>query len=253
MTGLSYSSKHIKLTQSEYTRWVKPQLKSLTIDYQTLITLMNPHLKNVKENFSLFLSLSNEREDFIRSCNTPAQAECLNSVEKYIELLGKIIVLTESVELTENSKHKSTRENTLQTLEHHSNFHQNLLDLYFQFLNYRYMYKANIPVKINPKSLVKELRQSFNRFNFYILSNSDPRFFETFSDYWNGFIKPVKSILLVEKDKSHFIRRVNDLNLRWNLLHVELTKRNKKVPKSVTSLLTTMHNRWKMSLRVTLR
>ena len=215
--------------------------------------MLNPNLKNLKENFAHFLAMNETDEEFINTCKTKAQESCIKIINKYIERIGKLIITTETLELAEQSNFKFTRENSIQTFELHTSLNQSLFDLYFQFLNFKFFYQANIPTTVSPNSLVKELGQTFNRFNFYILSNSDPRFFEAFSDYWNGFIKPVKSILLVEKDKAHFIRRMNDLNLRWNLLHVELTKRNKQVSKPVISLLTTMHNRWKICLRVTLR
>lgn len=215
--------------------------------------MLNPNIKNLKENFSLFLSMSETDEEFIQTCKVASQEPCIEIINKYIGAIGKLIISTEYLELEDQPNFKITRENSLQTFELHSNFHISLFDLYFQFLNYKFMYQANISTKTSPNLLIKRLGQTFNKFNFYTLSNSDPRFFEAFSDYWNGFIRPVKSILLVEKDKTHFLRRMNDLNLRWNLLHVELTKRNKQVSKPVISLLTTMHNRWKICLRVTLR
>lgn len=253
VAAIAYSSKNIKLTQNEYTRWVKPQLKNISQDYQTLLTLLNPNLKNVKENFALFKALRDKSEYFISSCATPGKIECTQVVNEYISILGRVIVSTETLELKKDSGLNVIRENTIETLELHSLFQQYLMDLYFKFLNYSFFYNSEISSSATPNSLIKDIHQIYNSYNFYILSNSDPRFFEAFSEFWNDFIRPVESILLVEKDKSHYIRRLNDLNLRWNFFHVELTKRNKTVSKAVTSLLTTMHNRWKISLRVTLR
>lgn len=249
----AYSQKDIKLTQAEYIRWVKPQLSSITQDYQTLLGLLNPHITNLKTRFSIFKDISEKKRSFENFCQQAKNEKCIEVINVLARKIGELIKLSEKSELPEDLNTNSYRENTLHTFDHHLVFIGSLMDLLFQLQNLKFFYDADIPPITTPDFLNKKIEDSFNSFNFYILSSSDPRFFEAFTAYWNSFIRPVQSNVLQEKDKSHFLRGLNDFNLRWNYLHVELTKRNKKIPPSVTTLLTTMHNRWKIILRLTLR
>ena len=128
-----------------------------------------------------------------------------------------------------------------------------LLDIYIQLFQYSFFYQANIISNTTPKDFIKQINKAYNQFNIYLIVSSDIRFQEEFMAYWNGVIKPVTKVVLSHNEKSYFIRNLNDFNLRWNVLNIELTKRNKKIPKQVETLLKIMHNRWNNILKVTLR
>lgn len=217
------------------------------------MNLLNPHISNLKPRFSLFSDISDKQQNFGNSCVQANNIKCIESVDYIINKIGELIKLSEEVDLPESFSEESFKENTLRTFEHHNILMGSLFDLFFQFQNFKFFYQAGVSQINSTDFLKKKFEDTYNQFNFYILSSSDPRFTEAFTSYWNSFIKPVQTIILKENDKSHFLRRLNDFNLRWNILNVELTKRNKKVSTPVATLLNTMHNRWKIILRLTLR
>lgn len=253
MNATAYTNEDINLTQAEYSRWVKPQLFSIGQDYRTLMSLLNPHLEDLKLKFSLYQDLLDESQSLQTSCDQTSAENCIKKLNDYINKLGNLIKNSDEVELTETFSDESNRENSLLTFHHYSIYMSSLQELFFQFLNYKFFIEAGIPPLLKTEVLIKKIEDSFNSFNFYLLSTSDPQFTLALTAYWNSFIKPLQAVVLKESDKSHFLRRLNDFNLRWNILHVELTKRNKKVSNQVITLLNTMHNRWKIILRVTLR
>ena len=215
--------------------------------------MMNPHLFEVKKQLSIYDEMFEGLEQLKASCNTTNSKTCDDILTNYIEKIGKLMVASQSLTLSSENEEDITRENALHSLLAHGDYVLSLQDLYLQFINYKYINAITAETIVPVFSMVKNLDEVFNKYNFYLLSNSDPRFFEAFTSFWNGFIRPIKGTILTENDKAHFIRKVNDMNLRWNIFHVELTKRNKQVSKPVGSLLNTMHNRWKIILRVMLR
>ena len=48
----AYTAKNINLTDYEFIRYVRPQLNSITQDYQTLLGLLNPEQKRYQPAFS---------------------------------------------------------------------------------------------------------------------------------------------------------------------------------------------------------
>ena len=119
--------------------------------------------------------------------------------------------------------------------------------------NFIFFKESNLK-NIKPyQTLEADAMKLMNTFYTFIHHSSDTRFRNEFISFWNDFYKVVVFNILTQKDKEMFIRKVNDLNLRLNMLNVVLTKRNHQISKQTSTLLKVVHRRWNNVLKVTLR
>jgi hypothetical protein len=255
---MGYTSKNIQLTHSEFVRYVKPQLLNISQDYQTLIAMLNPHLKPYKTVFNHYHSLKINDENFRDRCNIKSDAKCSDHLVRILKSLKSILTALDKSHPPEKIKNYGFN-GVLDSFSHFQGFRNELFDIYLQVFNYSFFYKANIKYKSSntsyytPELIIKRIEQSYNKFNIFLITSSDKRFKEVFFAYWNSFIKPITRVVLTHNDKKYFLRNLNDYNLRWNVLNIELTKRNKTVSKQVHTLLNAMHRRWNRILKTTLR
>lgn len=249
----AYSAKDIKLTQFEYTRWVRPQLNSIDQDFKTLLSMMNPHINNLAAGFDHHEKLQEQGYNLKSNCSDFLQQACINQLDSLLESLGELLIQAQEFSLPSNLTHDFPGEHALRGAGKHSEYLISLQDLYFELQNLKFLYSVQASSEAGLASIQKGIKLASKSYHFYILENSDPRFVNAFNSLWNGYIRPINEVIIPRRNKDQFVRLVNDLNLRWNIFHVELTKRNNKVSKPVGSLLTTMHNRWKIVLRVALR
>lgn len=256
--SLGYTSKNIELTSSEFIRYVKPQLLNISQDYQTLIGLLNPELKPYKSIFSQYHSLKTHDENFKDRCNIKDDLKCSKHLIRILKSLKKILTTLDTGHVPEDLKNYGFN-GVLDSFGHFQSFRNELFDIYLQVFNYSFFYNANIRFKSSdssfytPELITKRIEQSYNKFNIFLVTSSDKRFKEAFFSYWNSFIKPITRVVLTHNDKNYFLRNLNDYNLRWNILNIELTKRNKPISKQVHTLLNVMHRRWNRILKTTLR
>lgn len=252
LNGFSYTAKDIKLSENEFQRLVKPQLNNIRQDYQTLLGLLNPHLKDYKQVFNHFSALKKQEDKFISYCKKTAQEDCQKIITKYLKHVKQIIIVLNKVNGPKEEKYHPT-EQTLVSFQLQQELTTMLLDIHMQLFQMNFFYKAGIDIKKQPEVYNKMIQKAYNKFNIFMIKSSDTRFQGQFLSYWNSFIKPISSYVLSQSEKNNFVRHLNDYNLRWNILNVELTKRNKKISKQSLTLLNIMHNRWKNILKITLR
>ena len=66
--SLAYTSDQISLSDYEFRRYVRPQLRSISQDYQTLLFSLNPQLKSFKNSYNLVKRLFVLRNDLTSEC-----------------------------------------------------------------------------------------------------------------------------------------------------------------------------------------
>lgn len=252
LNASAYTADNIHLTDNEFLRSVKPQLNNIKQDYQTLIGALNPALKKYKSTFNHFNTINRKESKFISYCKDFNNSNCIEIIDLYVKEIAAILLNMQNSPVPEDTENHPP-ELILVSFENFQNVRSGLLDIYFQLFQYSFFYQAKIAIKTTPQDFIKRINSLYDQFNIYLIKSSDQRFQEEFMAYWNGFIKPVTRFVLSNNEKSYFLRNINDFNLRWNVLNIELTKRNKKIPKQVSTLLQTMHRRWNNILKTTLR
>ncbi|MAZ46954.1 MAG: hypothetical protein CME65_00235 [Halobacteriovoraceae bacterium] len=251
--SFGYKSEDIALTDYEFNRYVKPQLISISQDYQSLILQINPELSDYKGFFNAYrdlimLSLKIEKYCLKKDVNLDCQQvleAAIKIVRKSFPALGKKIPFSKKTFLDESS--------IIIAQQAHIDFFKSFTALETNLNNNYYLYLSRTEINARMIELIKSIKISYVTFSDFILKSSDQRFFKEFKAFWTDFIKPTRLYIIPHNDQSLFIQKINDLNLRLNFLNVVLTKRNHPISKQTKTLVTIMHNRWNNILKVTLR
>lgn len=249
----AYQLGDISLTSYEFNRYVKPQLISISQDYQSLILQINPELSGYKIFFNTYRDLIGLSLKIQRYClREEVNLECQNTLEESIKIvresfpsIGKKLDFSKKKDLNEDSM--------IVAFESQVAFFKSFSALEADLNNNYFLYLSRTDVRSRMRDLVKSIEVSYVTFSEFILRSSDQRFYSEFKSFWTDFIKPTKLYILPKNDQGLFVQKINDFNLRLNFLNVVLTKRNHPISKQTKTLVTIMHNRWNNILKVSLR
>lgn len=249
----AYSFKDIDLSSYEFNRYVRPQLISITQDYQSLFTQINPEVTPLKPLFNVYRELIAQNKDLKKYClKSEINLDCQNTLEKMMAQMSKgLKVINNSIELSD--KKHFTAEHMMDALEAQSKFLLEYNDLQLRIENLYFLYLAQTDQSTNFKRLMSDIERSYTFFNDFLLKASDPRFRTEFVAFWSDFIKPVSLIVLPQNSQDIFVQKINDFNLRLNFLNVVLTKRNLPINKQAKTLVKMLHNRWNNILKISLK
>jgi hypothetical protein len=248
----AYTKKDISLAGHEFNRYIRPQLNSITQDYYTLLMLLNPEFKNLKTTYYKYKQIHSLAMQITTKCSVKKNIDCISELQKIIKGLSSILKLHIKPINIVLKKHINGQE-ILTAYTNEQKYKDHLFQTIFTIKDYLFFYQANIQQVYKIESIKSMIIENRNIFNLSVLQATDSRFRSKFTSYWNDFIKPVNNMILPKNDQEYFLRKLNEFNLRWNELNIQLTKRNKPIPKQVKTLLNIMHNRWNRILKVTLR
>lgn len=244
----AYETENIAISDYEFRRYVRPQLKSISNEFQTLIFALNPELKDFKNIYTNIRSINRINQKIRRECKVSTKA-CSPELEKIEKELLKIVKgfaqakLPESKDLGALMSWQHSKELLNQEALRLSQTTQNLL--------FQKEITGSLPSSL--LSYSEELSGLYDRFNVFIYKASDDRFSNEINNFWVNFIKPVENFALLADNKTYFKGRITELNLVWHMLNVKLTKRSYKPNKQVSTLLNIMHRRWNNILKVSLK
>lgn len=250
--GFGYSKSDINLTRFEFNRYVKPQLISITQDYYTLVSILNPELKSFRKLSSTYQKLKKLQNKIEVICTQDKIDRCSIVTMELIDVLNsQRNILEEKLDFTK--KEQFTADDLLHSFDqlftlrsHHLKIQEKAQHFFFLLQ----LDQLNTPAIFEMK---KEIVTSENLLNDFLIKCSDRRFRTEFTSFWSDFIRPVNNAILVRDDMNLFEKKLGDLNLRLHFLNVVLTKRNKPISKQAKTLLKVIHRRWNNVLKVTLR
>jgi len=247
-----YSQKNIEVTEYEFRRYIKPQLRSITQDYKTLIMSLNPELKYLKKSFVYLRDLQLLQLNVVKKCKTKNNIRCnthMAKVETIIKNLlrdsQKKVNLTSNKHLNIDEKIKSKTQLEL--------YRQELFNAQVLLRNLSFQRKISNVSETEYKEFAFLLDKIAVNFHIFIIKSSDNRFQDELNAFWTNFVKPVTKYILIQDNKKYFENKITTLNITWNTLNVMLTKRNRKISKQTNTLLAIMHRRWNNILKVSLK
>jgi hypothetical protein len=247
--GWGYSLDQISLSDYEYRRYVRPQLKSISTDYQTLLFLLNPSLQVFKESYRTIRDIYSYKEKIEKECHENfINDECYKIILDINKQSKKLILSDYSVE-------KVKIDNVDEQFFHYNLFQsfQNLALSYKLLTDKLIFQKEYIDFNIfDYRELINKTTELYSVFNLFILKSSFKPTRSEFTAYWIGFIKPVFEHILIQNNLDYFKNNITNFNVTWNILNVKLTKRNIPISKQIKTLLNIMHNRWNNILKVSL-
>lgn len=248
----AYDIKGQDLTQYEYIRYVRPQLKSIIQDYKSLVILLNDDLLDFKANINSFRSLIDSTAKLERECKTIESDFCYSNLKDIHSHFLNLIKLFDkqqiNVTISINKVDKQIR--AWHLLE---NVRLEIINSFFQIDSALVRYGLDSKKKLSTTEVFHLVEKNYILFNLFLLENSKEEFKTPLHAYWLSFIKPVYKYVLIKDNKEYFQKNLTELNFRWNELNVYLTKKIKNLPKKVTTLVNVMHNRWNNILKVTLK
>ncbi len=247
-----YNAKDVNLSDYGFQRYVRPQLISITQDYYTLLTTVNPEFKELKSLNKIFQRLRSQLKAIQSSYRQQKFDVTLINLGSSLNLLRQGMRLLASGPDLKQKEHFSP-EDSLVSFDRFFQLRKSVYQLYMDYENIHFFVTAKIEVPLMLTKLNHQIDDSYNMYNILLLESSDVRFQNEFTSFWSDFIKPINNLVLPNHDKKLFISKLNDFNLRLNILNVVLTKRNKRISKQTQTLLKIMHNRWNNILKVTLK
>lgn len=245
----AYTLDQISLSDYEYRRYVRPQLKSISTDYQTLVFLLNPHLEKFKESYRIIRDIYAKKESIEKDCHENFMNEECYKIIEFINNKSKGLILS-------NYSIKDIKIKNVDEKFFHYNLFQNYqnLALSYKLITDKLVFQKNY-IDFNVfdyRELINKTTELYSVFNLFILKSSFKPTRSEFTSYWIGFIKPVFEHILVENNLEYFKNNITKFNVNWNILNVKLTKRNIPISKQIKTLLNIMHNRWNNILKVSL-
>lgn len=247
----AYPAHSLDMTDYEYRRYVRPQLKSILQDYQSLLLLLNPELKPLQKTFSDTKEILKKNTLLKDNCIGTQVQSCTQNLKEIQKLLFSMANTAEvKIELTK--KEYLSIEEKISAQNMYSQYKNQLLMSQTEVDNILLETQLTNPKKLFLKVLKNNITQTINRFYLFTTQASDNRFRSELNSYWSNFALPVHKFILIKDEKEYFLKNINELNIRWNTLNVRLTKRNKKVSKQIKTLVNIMHNRWNNILKVSL-
>ena len=190
----SYLKKDIDITKYEYTRYVKPQLKSIVQDYKTLLIGLNDKMKPLSKSFDLKFSVYQKEFKLPQNCFPTQGKTCLpllNSIKfdltKIVDIINTPLDLKGMRNLTidERIKAKILKEELkLQFIRTIDQLESIKLKLSFTSAE-----------SISTLSFKQSLQQTIDKLDIYFLAVSDNCFRVDLQNDQSSFIKPVTKFL----------------------------------------------------------
>lgn len=245
----AYKPKDISLSDFEFRRYVRPQLKSITNEFQTLMFALNPDLSDYKSVYSNFKDLSARNQKIRKDCAFSSLGQsCSEELRKIEKILSTALSSLDSADklIAGDTETKLAFQHSRQLLSQKA--FQALLKT--QSMLFYSRLTGNFGLDVTAYS--NQLNYLYDQFHTFLFKSSDPQFRNEFSSFWINFIRPVETFVLHQNSRDFFISRLTELNMRWHMLNVRLTKRGYTPSKQASTLLNIMHRRWTNILKVTL-
>lgn len=244
----SYPAKNISLSEYEFRRYVRPQLRSMLNEFQSLFFAINDDLSAYKQVFKEFAQLSSLNASLKANCRKDVPKEaCVDTLldfEKHFTNALKVFSSKQSF------KKASVEE--INFLHKKEELGQELFFLTLKIQNLRFDLNFFDRDDEDFARLSDRIKFLVNKFFSFLLEPASNKVGADFTVFWFDFARPVKEYILENSDRNFFMAHIGNLNVSWNLINVALTKRNYSANKQVNSLLNIMHRRWNNVLKVSL-
>tara|TARA_B100001971_G_scaffold61895_1_gene56893 strand:+ start:94810 stop:95610 length:801 start_codon:yes stop_codon:yes gene_type:complete len=245
----SYTLEQISLSDYEFRRYVRPQLRSISQDYQTLLFALNPHLKDFKGSFNSVRKLFILKNDLQTNCDENfINPKCYQVIEEMSSITKDLI----NAKVSMKNLEMPTIDELVYIELYYELYQNKMLKLYTSLQNLKFQHDILEFFIFDKLKVINQINIAYTELNLLLLNVSMKEVRSELVTYWNGFIKPVTEYIIVENRMTYFKNNITKLNVNWNLLNVKLTKRNIPISKQVKTLLNIMHNRWNNILKVSL-
>ncbi len=247
----AYTAKEIDITNYEFNRYVKPQLKSITQGYKSLLVGLTPQLKDVSSLLNIKTDLYKLEFRLPKKCFVKQANNCNQALDQLESRLEDIInVLKKKIDIKE-IKYLSMDEKIL-IKSHKTSFRLQIIKALQELRSLKLNATLSKDDSFSTLNLKKFTLTAIEKLDTFLLSACDNRFKKELEKYTLHFINPVLKYVLTRNRKQVFINNLNELNIRINTIAMRITKLNFPIEKKIKTLIIVAHNRWNSILKVSL-
>jgi hypothetical protein len=236
------------LSQEAFRANVRPVLSGILSDFYQMISLFPDYPKDVIAMVEELEHLAESKDNLRIHCPRVLNEQCFPDIRKLQESLSN---LSQKVIQT-RAKMKMTASLHLGNIGGQrvlEEFEATLEDVKGVMDNKSFFIKAKISEKKQTYPIIKDLDELGTLMSLAVVEFIPFTYKEDFRHFYFNFVHPVEINISKNQNYQFLNRNVNSLNFAINLLHLNLTKRNKKTPEGMAPYLSTMHNRWNSLLR----
>jgi len=257
-----YDAKAVHLSDEQFSRYVRPQIKNIVTEYYHILKKINPLQGQVIQIKNQLRTLNYQWTDISQSC-LKKKKECSTNLNTFYHAVRKFeleILKFEKESLvfaTKKTDEKSTYQldlllnlkkylNDLSTINY-ENLHimeellidDNTSALIVSEKNHKIIKSNLTKILVTSELMISGQMDQVNRKEFYFL--------------FANFIKNLEKNILREHNKNYFLQRLGELNMVWNSFHMKMVKGHHQLPKKLGQIIIIMHNRWNSLLKLLLK
>jgi hypothetical protein len=246
LAGHAHAQRH--LSQEAFRGHVRPLLSGILSDFYQMITLFPDYPKDMIQIMEELARLSENKENLRVHCPRVLSEQCFPDIRMLQERLSDLSRKTMHTRANLKMSHTLFLAN-LSGLRILEEFEAKLESIKGVLDNKSFFIKAKIPEKKETYPLIHDLDELGTLMSLAVVEFVPYSYKEDFRHYYFNFVHPIEVNVNKNQNYEFLNRNVTSLNFALNLLHLNLTKRNKKTPEGMNPYLETMHNRWNSILR----
>ncbi len=252
-----YDRKKVKLSIESFSRWVRPQARTIIREYYSILNKMHPI-------HSELMSLNNKVKKLSRlglsksgSClsKSPHCYPFLKEAYSYARVIERKIfnIQNDKIRLKKREQDPPTDfESVLKLIRAIG---------HLRILNYKLLHSLEeLMITTGTSYFHPSYLEQWSRdiHQMKLLSEEvthamlPRRFKEPFEQLFISFIKPLEEHIDLKRDPEFFLSNLEQFNLAWNAYHMLIVKSNLHASKPVMTQVKTMHRRWNSILKVVL-
>lgn len=227
---------------------VRPVLNGIINDFYQMIVHFPDFPKEIVPLIQELEALAPEKDNLREACPRLINKKCDGSLKNIREKLVRLKGLSFGV-LTQLKLAQTPYLNSVSGLRFVTDFDLELENIKGNLDNTSFLLASGIPQKKETYEVIKKLDELSTLISLSIVEYVPYLYREDFRHFYFNFIHPIQEQVPKVKNFEFMNRNIHSLNFAFNLLNMNLTKRNKKTPEGMGPYLATMHNRWNSILR----
>lgn len=227
---------------------VKPMLTGLINDFYSLVA----KFPNFPTEFTPLMeetgNLLQPKLNLLAECPSVMSKKCAGSLQELQQRLSKIEAITLKL-LARQQLSESLHLEAIGGMRLLNQFQLAMASLKGTIDNTSFLIKAELRPSQKSYPLVKKIDELRDLAGMALVEHVPYLYKEDFRHFYLDFVFPLETELPKVSNYEYMNRNVRYLNFTFNLLKMNLTKKNKKTPEGMGPLLENMHNRWNGVMR----
>lgn len=226
---------------------IRPQLHGLVSEFYDMVIMFPDYPRGMSKIVSLSNRFESSKQTLIEKCPRYLNAECLPVIEEMIKNAQDLSALT----LSFYGEIKMAHEPYISGItglrfinQYNSELEKFKGQLELASLTYR---AKKLNIKIDPILLAHDHMRTY--LSLSVVEFIPYLYKDNFKQFYMNFVRPMENNLSTPTAHTFVFKNIKDLNFNLNLLHQNLTKRNKKTPTGMGSNLNQLQNRWNLVMR----